>query len=102
MGSCESFDGLCGCIAPFASSDLQLRCNYFVGHEGDCSWKKYKHHFIISAGCSRGGYERWLANREDEDGIKRGFKDSVFASPNVEKLVHPVVMTSEGKTDNKK
>ena len=102
MGSCESFDGLCGCIAPFASSDLQLRCKYFFDHDGECSWKKHQHYFHFTAGCDRGGYEKWLSNREDEDGVKRGFKDSVFASPNVDKLVHPIRVSSEGKTDKKK
>ena len=102
MGSCEKYDGLCGIIAPFASSDLQLRCNYFVGHQGNCSWKKHEHFFHIQGGCGRNEYERWLANKEDKDGLKRGFIDSVLASPNVEKLKHPVVVSSKGKTEKEK
>lgn len=75
MGSCESFDGMCGCIAHFASSDLRLRCNYPIGHDGDHSWEKHRRHFFYSAGCGRYDFEWWLANREDSEGIKRGFKD---------------------------
>ena len=50
-GSVEDFDGLCGIIAPFAGSSLQLKCLYELGHGGPCSWTKYKSHFQIFGGC---------------------------------------------------
>lgn len=49
-GSIESYDGLCGLIALFSSSDNRIRCKYEFGHSGDCSWKKYEKQFIISGG----------------------------------------------------
>ena len=73
----ESFDGLCGIIAYFASSDLQLRCFYVLGHDGECSFEKYKRHFYGGSHCSQADYINWLNNQEDEDGIKRGFIDSI-------------------------
>jgi hypothetical protein len=51
MSSVENYDGLCGIIAPFASSNLQLRCEYETGHHGDHSWEKYREQFIISSHC---------------------------------------------------
>jgi hypothetical protein len=72
MSSTESFDGLCGIIANFASSDLQLRCTYELGHGGPCSFEKYKKHFRITAGaiCSpdpeRGFIDSVLSHQEDE------------------------------------
>ena len=51
MSSTESYDGLCGIIAPFASSDLQLRCGHSLGHHGDHSWEKYRENFTIR-GCT--------------------------------------------------
>ena len=77
MITVENYDGLCGIIPTFASSDLQIRCNYEIGHGGPCSFEKYKRHFYFSCGCGRYEYENWLINREDDDGIKRGFIDSV-------------------------
>ena len=65
----ETFDGLCGIIASFASSDLQLRCLYEMGHQGPCSFEKYKHHFRIFGGC--GPNPEWIR--------ERGFIDSVLA-----------------------
>lgn len=53
MSTLDSYDGLCGIIANFASSDLQLRCNYCMGHHGPCSWEKYKERFMISSSCER-------------------------------------------------
>jgi hypothetical protein len=44
-------DGTCGIIAPFASSDLQIQCQYELGHHGDHSWKKYQKQFMISSHC---------------------------------------------------
>lgn len=44
----ESYDGLCGLIAYFSTSDLRFRCNLCIGHSGPCSWEKYKKHFVIS------------------------------------------------------
>lgn len=42
MSSIETYDGLCGIIAPFSSSDLRLRCKFCIGHAGPCSWEKYR------------------------------------------------------------
>jgi hypothetical protein len=42
MSSTESFDGLCGIIAEFASSGMQIRCHYELGHHGPCSFKKLR------------------------------------------------------------
>ena len=64
------FDGLCGIIAPFASSDLQLRCQHELGHHGPCSWKKFERHFMIMGGtfCSpdpeRGFIDSVLSHQE--------------------------------------
>jgi hypothetical protein len=77
-GTVEDFDGLCGIIANFASSDLQLRCSYEMGHQGPCSFEKHKHFFRIFGGCGREDYESWRLNKEDDDGIKRGFIESVI------------------------
>jgi hypothetical protein len=51
MSNIENFDGLCGIIATFSSSDLQIRCHYEFGHGGPCSFQKYKDQFIIQTGC---------------------------------------------------
>lgn len=49
MSDIENYDGLCGVIAPFATSDLQLRCKYCLVHQGEHSWEKYRINFIISS-----------------------------------------------------
>lgn len=67
MSSTENFDGLCGIIAEFATSDMQLRCHYELGHAGPCSFKKYENHFRCMAGCF---------SRPDPE---RGFIDSVLS-----------------------
>jgi hypothetical protein len=77
MSAAESYDGLCGIIAHFSTSDLQIRCDYFVGHQGPCSFEKYKRNFYVFCGVSLKDYDTWYNNKEDEDGIKRGFIDSV-------------------------
>jgi hypothetical protein len=51
MSNIENYDGLCGIIATFATSDMQLRCQYELGHSGPCSFEKYRSHFICMAGC---------------------------------------------------
>ena len=38
MSSVESYDGLCGWIAPFANSNMQIRCKHYFGHGGKHSW----------------------------------------------------------------
>jgi hypothetical protein len=53
MSSVETFDGLCGIIATFASSDLQIRCTYELDHYGDCSFEKYRKQFTIQSSCGR-------------------------------------------------
>ena len=78
MSSVENFDGLCGIIARFASSDLQLRCKYEFGHGGVCSFEKYKRYFIMQLGFSKEDYDKYLLNKEDNEGIKRGFIESVL------------------------
>jgi hypothetical protein len=47
----ESFDGLCGIIAEFSSSELQLRCKHELGHHGSHSWEKYRKQFTIQSFC---------------------------------------------------
>lgn len=54
MSHIETFEGLCGQIATFASSDLQLRCLYSLGHHGKCSWSKYEKQFHIDGSCNAG------------------------------------------------
>lgn len=78
MNTVENFDGLCGVIADFATSDLQLRCKYEFGHEGKHSFEKYRSNFNITGGSSLEEYEKWLLNQKDDDGIKRGFIESVL------------------------
>lgn len=46
----ESYDGLCGIIADFASSSLQIRCHYEFGHSGSCSFTKYSRRFRYNFG----------------------------------------------------
>jgi len=72
MSSLESFDGLCGWIAPWARSDLQLRCVYDITHQGPHSWAKLKKHFVVS-GCT-------CRYRSDEEIAEQGFLNSVYAS----------------------
>jgi hypothetical protein len=67
MSSIENYDGLCGIIADFASSDNRLRCHYELGHHGPCSFKKYQTSFRCMAGCF---------SSPDPD---RGFIDSVLS-----------------------
>lgn len=80
MTNVENYDGLCGIIANFASSDLQLRCHYELGHGGPCSFKKYEHQFRCGSSCSIDEFERWQLERRDDDGIQRGFIESVLKS----------------------
>ena len=51
MSSVETFDGLCGIIQKFSTSDLQLRCTYRIGHDGDCSWANVKNYISIGSHC---------------------------------------------------
>lgn len=50
MSTVENYDGLCGIISIYASSDNQVRCHYELGHHGPCSFRKHKHYFSIRAG----------------------------------------------------
>lgn len=68
MSSIESYDGLCGIIATFASSDLQLRCNHSMGHHGNHSWEKYRDQFRIIGGTGACGYD-----------AEQGFLNSVYS-----------------------
>lgn len=76
----EDYDGLCGIIATFASSDLRLRCSYVLGHDGSCSFEKHRRHFSITGGCFRFDFDDWLNSQEDKDGVKEGFINSVVSS----------------------
>ena len=69
MSHIESYDGLCGVIAPFASSDLQLRCEWCMEHVGKHSWEKYRSQFRIESSCGRSVAEI----------AERGFLNSVFS-----------------------
>ncbi len=40
MSHIESYDGLCGIIHLYASSDQRVRCKYEFGHSGSHSWEK--------------------------------------------------------------
>lgn len=66
----ESYDGLCGIIATFATSDLQLRCNHSLGHHGLCSFEKYRDQFILRSHC--GPDPKWAR--------EKGFINSVLAN----------------------
>lgn len=80
MTTIDNYDGLCGIIASFASSDLRLRCSYVLGHDGSCSFEKYRRHFSITGGCFINDFEDWLNNQEDDHGVKEGFINSVISS----------------------
>lgn len=77
MSTVENFDGLCGIIARFASSDLQLRCHYELGHVPPCSFEKYRSQFHIESSC-RPQTEMERLMEKDPDGIQRGFIESVL------------------------
>ena len=55
MSTVENYDGLCGVIHRYASSDKQVRCNYELGHHGSHSWAKKKVAFHI-CGCTDNRY----------------------------------------------
>lgn len=40
MSSIESYEGLCGCIHRYSTSDLRVRCKYEFAHSGPHSWEK--------------------------------------------------------------
>jgi len=83
MSSIESFDGLCGKIPTFASSDLRIRCKYEIGHYGPCSYEKYRNQFTLSSCCS------------NQTSPEQGFLNSVLSSLPFE---HQIVMiTSDNK-----
>jgi hypothetical protein len=71
MFSIESYDGLCGIIANFSSSDLRMRCKYELGHSGLCSFEKYKKQFRMTAGaiCNRNPCDDY--ELPDEGGRKK-------------------------------
>lgn len=50
MSDIESYDGLCGIIPTFASSNIRVRCTHCLGHAGPCSFEKYRHQFQIIGG----------------------------------------------------
>lgn len=78
MSDIESYDGLCGIIAPFANSNVRLRCKYPIDHSGPCSFEKYKNNFMCGSHCGEDDYIKWLLNKPDEDGVKRGFIESII------------------------
>jgi hypothetical protein len=58
---------------------LQLRCHYELGHGGPCSFKKYENQFRIMSSCSLADYQKWKLEQRDEDGVQRGFIESVLS-----------------------
>ncbi len=68
-GTVEDFDGLCGIIATFGGHDLQLRCQYEMGHHGPCSFEKYRDQFRIWGGSN--GNPEWTR--------EKGFVNSVLS-----------------------
>lgn len=48
MSNIESYDGLCGIIHLYATSDKQVRCHHSLGHHGKHSWadKKIALHIV--------------------------------------------------------
>lgn len=53
MSTVEDYNGLCGLIAPFSRSELQIRCKYTMGHYGPCSFEKLRHNFYFFIGATR-------------------------------------------------
>ena len=53
MSTVESYDGLCGIIHLYASSDNQIRCKYEFGHYGPHSWHKTRVGLHIFGGITR-------------------------------------------------
>jgi hypothetical protein len=53
MSAVESYDGLCGIIHLYASSEKQVRCKYEFGHHGPHSWVKEKVSYNICGGITR-------------------------------------------------
>lgn len=78
MSSVEDYSGLCGIIPTFATSDMQIRCHYELGHGGECSFEKHRTNFICYAGAFGPDLENYWAQQPNEDGIKRDFIDSVL------------------------
>jgi len=62
MSTLETYDGLCGNIARFGRSDLQLRCKYDLLHEGPCSWEKYHNQFRVCSSCGNPNYQKSSLN----------------------------------------
>jgi hypothetical protein len=53
MSSIESYDGLCGLVHHYSSSDKRVRCNFEFGHSGPHSWDKKKLRLCIQGGSFR-------------------------------------------------
>lgn len=51
MSALKSYDGLCGIISQYATSDRQLRCYFEFGHSGPCSYVKQEKVMCIR-GCA--------------------------------------------------
>lgn len=60
MSTVENYDGLCGIICLYASSDKQVKCNFELGHHGPHSWANKKVGFHIFGGCE----DRWYEERQ--------------------------------------
>ncbi len=55
------YDGLCGIPLPHSyGGGLYLRCTYEPDHTGEHSWKRYQHHFRVTAGVFRSDMIRWF------------------------------------------
>ena len=72
MSTVENYDGLCGIIHLYASSDKQVRCTYELGHHGKHSWANKNVDYHIS-GCT-----------EDRFYDEKKFIDSVLFHKNKE------------------
>lgn len=60
MSTVENYDGLCGIIHLYASSDKQVRCTYELGHHGQHSWAKVKVAYSIFGGSE----DRWYDEKK--------------------------------------
>lgn len=57
MSTVENYDGLCGIIHLYSSSDKQVRCSYELGHYGPHSWANKRVAFHIFGGITNPCYE---------------------------------------------
>lgn len=90
----ESYDGLCGIIATFASSGNRIRCHYELAHSGPCSFAKHRNQFQITAGSFRGDWHKC----RNSDGETHGFTQSVLDQTHKNPVV---VVNADGDIETK-